>query len=84
MAVMFFTARIDPQRVVGKPPERLDLDELAALEGRVVALEIYTPEGLPERRIEAIGETAEECAAALSASGRDPRRYEFTVLKMPR
>ncbi len=69
--------------VEGRSPEQLTIAELMALEGRVVALEIYTPETLPLRRIEAIGETAEECAAQLAARGLDPRRFEFVVLKAP-
>ena len=67
----------------GRYPEQLSIAELTALEGRVVALEIYTPETLPLRRIEAIGETAEECMAQLAARGLDPRRFEYTVLKAP-
>jgi hypothetical protein len=69
--------------VEGRSPEQLSLAELTALEGRVVAVEIYTPETLPLRRIEAIGESAEDCAAQLAARGLDPRRFEFVVLKAP-
>jgi hypothetical protein len=72
-----------PKPAVGRYPEQLSIAELTALEGRVVALEIYTPETLPLRRIEALGETAEDCIAQLAARGFDPRHFEYTVLKTP-
>ena len=72
-----------PLKAEGRAPEQLSIAELTALEGRVVALEIYTPETLPLRRIEALGETAEECMAQLAARGLDPRHFEYTVLKAP-
>jgi hypothetical protein len=77
------TAAKNPQLAIGRAPERLDLEERRALAGRYVALEIYTPEALPLRRIEAIGATAEECARQLSARGLDPLRFEFTRLTPP-
>jgi hypothetical protein len=80
---MLFSARIEPERVIGRSPDRLSLDEIASLAGKVVALEIYTPEMTPLRTIEAIGETAEDCIRQLAARGRDPRHFEFTVLKAP-
>lgn len=78
--------------VVGRAPEDLDLTERAALAGKWVALEIYQPSqlgevsGKPEvalrlRRIEAIGDTTEECIRQLKAAGADPAAYEFTRLK---
>ena len=75
-------SRIDPVRLIGRSPERLEIRELAALAGKIVALEIYTPETVPLRKIEAIGETAEECMAQLAARGLDPHRFEYTMLKL--
>jgi hypothetical protein len=70
-----------PIQAAGRYPEQLSIAELTALEGHVVALEMYTPETLPLRRIEAIGETAEDCITQLTARGLDPRRFEYTTLK---
>jgi hypothetical protein len=71
------------EHLVGRYPERLSIQELTVFEGYVVALEIYTPETLPLRRIEAAGETAEDCMAQLAARGLDPRHFEYTMLKAP-
>jgi hypothetical protein len=77
------SAAKDPQRAIGRAPERLDLDERHALTGKYVALEIYTPEALPLRRIEAIGDTVSECMRQLAARGLDPLLFEFTRLAPP-
>ncbi len=79
---------------VGKAPDDLTLPERAALAGKYIATEIYTPTimgeagGKPEiavrlRRIEAIGDSPEECIRQLKAAGVDPAAYEFTRLKHP-
>jgi hypothetical protein len=73
----------DPQRAIGRSPDRLNLDERRALTGKYVAFEIYTPEDLPLRRIEAIGASVEECARQLVARGLDPLRFEFSRLAPP-
>ncbi|MGA2576922.1 MAG: hypothetical protein ABSH24_12945 [Bryobacteraceae bacterium] len=70
----------DPQRAIGRSPDRLSLDERRALTGKYIALEIYTPEDLPLRRIEAIGDSVAECARQLVARGLDPLRFEFSRL----
>jgi hypothetical protein len=80
---MFLNSTIDPARVVGKPPESLTLEEQTALTGKTIALEVYTPESLPLRRIEAIGDSAEECIGQLAARGLDPTKFEFSVVKPP-
>jgi hypothetical protein len=77
------SATKDPQRAIGRSPDRLDLDERHALTGKYIALEIYTPEDLPLRRIEAIGDSVEECMKQLAARGLDPMRFEFTRLGPP-
>jgi hypothetical protein len=51
--------------------------------GRWVALEIYTPQTLPFRTIEAEGSSATDCASQLSARGLDPSHFEFLLLKPP-
>ena len=73
----------DPQRAIGRSPDRLSLDERRALVGKYIALEVYTPEDLPLRRIEAIGDSVPECARQLVARGLDPVRFEFSRLAPP-
>jgi len=83
-----------PSVALGKAPDDLTLIERAALAGQYVALEIYTPTvmgdagGKPEiavrlRRIEAIGDSPEDCIRQLESAGADPAAYEFTRLKPP-
>ena len=79
---------------VGRAPEDLSLTERFQLAGQWIALEIYTPpgvvdmEGHPQvavrlRRIEAIGNSPEECMRQLKEAGHDPAGFEFTRLKPP-
>ncbi|HVX67388.1 MAG TPA: hypothetical protein VHA11_12335 [Bryobacteraceae bacterium] len=79
---MSLDRRIDPRRALGRSPESLELEELAAWAGLVIALEIYTPKTLPLRAIEAIGGSAGDCMAELRARGLDPRRFEYIMLKV--
>ena len=74
---------INPRAAIGRSPESLTLAERIALAGRYIALEIYTPEKLPLRRIEAIGDSLMECLRILRERGRDPREFEFTRLSRP-
>ncbi len=71
---------MDAIRIIGRAPEALTLAEKAALAGQWIALEIYRPETLPLRRIQAIGRTVGECIAGLRKRGLDPRDFEFTPL----
>ena len=73
----------DPQRAIGRSPDRLSLEERLALTGKYIALEIYTPEDLPLRRIEAIGGSVQDCARQLAKRGLDPLRFEFSRLAPP-
>lgn len=77
------SAARDPQQAIGRAPERLSLDERLALIGKYIALEVYTPETLPLRRIEAIGDSIEECVRQLQARGHDPAHFEFSRLGPP-
>jgi hypothetical protein len=74
------SAAKDPKLAIGRSPDRLSLGERRALTGKYIALEIYTPEDLPLRRIEAIGDSVPECARQLVARGLDPMRFEFSRL----
>ena len=68
-----------PNDLLGRPPESLSLRERMALAGKWIALELYTPETLPLKVIDAIGDSAAECIRQLEARGQDPRGYEFSV-----
>jgi hypothetical protein len=80
---MSVSAASDPKQAVGRAPERLSLEERLALVGKFIALEMYTPEALPLRRIEAIGDSVEECVRQLIERGHDPARFEFSRLGPP-
>jgi len=80
---MTASATKDPQRAIGRSPDRLSLEERLALTGKYIAVEIYTPEDLPLRRIEAIGDSVQECARQLAARGLEPIRFEFSRLAPP-
>ena len=80
---MTATVAKDPKGAIGRAPERLTLEERHALVGKYVALEIYTPETLPLRRIEAIGDSVTECVRQLHERGLDPRDFEFNRLGPP-
>jgi hypothetical protein len=73
----------DQERAIGRSPDRLSLDERLQLTGKYVALEVYSPDTLPLRRIEAIGDSLEACVTMLKARGLDPAHFEFTRLPMP-
>jgi hypothetical protein len=69
------------ERALGRSPEQLSLEERSALAGKTIAMEIYTPEALPLRRIEAIGDSVEECVRMLGARSLDARKFEFSLLR---
>lgn len=68
---------------IGRNPDELTLPERTELAGKYIALEIYTPESLPLRRIEAIGNSVAECVRMLKSRGLDPSKFEFSLLKGP-
>jgi hypothetical protein len=78
---MAATSAIDPKKILGRAPERLTLEEMHALAGKFIALEIYSPATLPTRRIEALGDSVDACIQQLTARGLDPKQFEFTRLK---
>ena len=80
---MTASAAKDPKLAIGRSPDRLTLDERHALTGKYIALEIYTPDRLPLRRIEAIGDSVAECVRQLVARGLDPVQFEFSRLTPP-
>jgi hypothetical protein len=83
LASMTASAAKNPNKAIGRAPEVLTLEERLALAGKTIALEIYTPDTLPLRRIEAIGDSAAECISQLQARGLDPVHFEFSRLTRP-
>ena len=67
--------------MIGRAPERLSIEERGALAGKWVALEVYTPETLPLKRIEAIGASVVDCVTELQKRGLDPREFEFVMMR---
>jgi hypothetical protein len=80
---MMAKAARNAERALGRSPEELTLDERMELGGKHIALEVYTPEALPLRRIEAIGDSIADCVRMLTDRGLDPRKFEFTRLMPP-
>jgi hypothetical protein len=66
---------------IGRNPDDLTLEQRASLAGKWIALEIYTPDALPLRRIEAIGDSVAECVRVLKQRGLDPLKFEYSRLK---
>ena len=77
------SAAKDARQAIGRNPDRLTLEERMALAGNFVALEIYTPDTTPLRRIEAIGPSMEECVRMLQSRGLNPRHFEFSLISWP-
>lgn len=71
------------ESILRRSPDLLTLEERRALVGSWIALEIYTPQTVPLRRIEAVGDNIEECIAMLRRRGLDPSKFEFSPLKPP-
>lgn len=80
---MVLDAKVDLTRLLGRAPDSLRPREAAALAGKWIALPIYAPENAALRRIEAVGDSVEECVRQLAARGLDPRRFEFTPFLPP-
>jgi hypothetical protein len=71
------------ERFIGRPLESLSLAERWHIAGSWVALELYTPQTVPLRIIEAIGPTARACTDQLRARGLNPGHYEFCACPQP-
>ena len=76
-------ATLDTEKFIGRSVDRLTLNEHEALIGKFMAREIYTPETLPLQRIEALGDSIQDCVRQLRARGLDPLNFEFTRLGPP-
>ena len=67
--------------LIGRAPEDLSIEEHLAVAGQWVALEVYTPASLPQRRIQALGATAAECVRHLRRRGLDSSQFEFVLMR---
>ena len=76
-------ATLDTEKFIGRSVDRLTLDEHEALIGKFTAQQIYTPETLPLQRIEALGDSIQDCVRQLRARGLDPLNFEFMRLGPP-
>ena len=65
---------------LGRPVDTLTLPERETLAGKWIALELYTPQTLPLRIIEALGESPAACVRQLAARGLKPANYEFVPI----
>jgi len=72
---------MDTAKVIGRAPERLTLEERSQLAGWWVAYEVYTPQTLPLKRIEAVGRDVPACIQQLESRGLDPRQFEFELFQ---
>ena len=71
----------DITRLIGRLIDSLSILERRQAAGQFAALEIYTPQTLPVRRIEAIGGSAQECVRQLAGRGLDPSHFEFVLIR---
>ena len=72
-----------PEKFVGRSLDRLTLSEREALVGKFTAQEIYSPKTLPLQRLEALGDSIQDCVDQLRARELDPLNFEFTRLGPP-
>ena len=76
-------ATLDLEQFVGRAPDRLTLAEREAVVGKVVAMEVYSPQNLALQRIAAMADSVEGCVAELKRRDLDPLNYEFTRMNPP-
>jgi hypothetical protein len=69
--------------LIGKSVDGLKLSDRWALTGRWIAVELYSPERLPLRLIQAVGADARSCIEQLKQRGLDPSLFEYQPLDPP-
>jgi hypothetical protein len=77
------TRTASARSVVGSSLDGLPLKTRWELVGLWVATELYSPQRLPLRIVEAIGDSAMDCIRQLRERGLDPRRFEFEPVPQP-
>jgi hypothetical protein len=70
-------------RFTGKSLDGLSVSDRWKLAGTWMATELYSPERLPLRVMEAIGADAVECIGQLRERGLDPELFEYTPIPQP-
>lgn len=70
-------------KFIGRSVDGFTLAERWDLIGVWVALELYSPQRLPLRVIEAIGYSSAQCIEQIKARGLDPGRYHYEQLAAP-
>ena len=73
----------DFRELVGQAADRLDLATREAVVGKVIAMRIYSPANLALQRIEAVGDSVQECVSQLRERGLEPLDFEFSRLNPP-
>jgi hypothetical protein len=73
-------AELDSKFYIGREPERLSITERQAAAGRWFAMQMYSPQTLPLRRIEALGANVQDCMKQLASRGLDPRVFEYQLM----
>ena len=73
----------DLQKFVGQSFDGLRLADRWSLSGYWIATELYSPQRLPLRIIQAVGESARDCIDQLRQRGLDPARFEFEPVPQP-
>jgi hypothetical protein len=74
---------VEPSKLVGFEYDRLSYEQRAALAGKWIAMEVYSPKTTPLRNIEAVGDSAEDCARQLLSRGLAPAKFEFSQVTPP-
>ena len=80
---MAVAAKPAAEKILGRSPDQLSLEERHALAGSWIALEIYTTKTTPLRTIQAIGSSVADCAGMLRRRNLDPFQFEYSPLKPP-
>ncbi len=71
------------QKFIGKSLDGLPLSDRWDISGNWIATELYSPQRLPLRTIEAIGADARDCIRQLRERGRDPALFEYSPVPQP-
>ena len=71
------------QKFVGKSLDGLPLSDRWNISGTWIATELYSPQRLPLRTIEAIGANARDCIRQLRERKRDPALFEYSPVSQP-
>ncbi|MBV9082732.1 MAG: hypothetical protein JOZ62_08665 [Acidobacteriaceae bacterium] len=73
----------DVNKLVGSLLDGLSLADRRTLTGFWIAIELYSPDRLPLRKIEAVGADPSKCIEQLRTRGLNPARFEFELITDP-